>query len=522
MDLKKLSIGFEFGSTRIKAVVINPDHEIIASSAYDWENRFIDGVWTYSMDEVIVGMQACFSGLLEDFKCKFNTELTTAGSMGISGMMHGYLVLDKDDRLLAPFRTWRNTMTEKAAAELTALFGFSIPQRWSVAHIYQSILNGSPEVNSISYATTLAGYTHYLLTGNKVVGVGEASGIFPVDPETLDYDRTMLDKFDRLVSGKVSWKLENIIPKCLVAGENAGSLTEKGAKLLDPSGTFKPGVTLVPPEGDMGTGMVATNSVRNNTGNASIGTSNNITIITGKKLPPDPRIDIICGPSGNVGALIHVNNGTSDINKWVDLITEAMALGNAEMSKGKLFETLFNLALEADDDCGGLLNYNTAAGETILGINEGRLVQLRTPGANMNLANLMRSNINSIFCAIKMGLNIVKEQGVEINKITGHGGFFKTKRVGAVLLSAAIGAPVVNLSSSSEGGPYGMALLASYAIEKKEKETLEDYLDRAFKDIKGEEYMAGEKEIKAFDRYYEKYVENLPSLKEIIKTYSID
>ncbi len=521
MDLKKCSIGFEFGSTRIKAVVIDPAHEVIASSEYTWENQFVNGVWTYSMDKVEEGMHTCFAGLLKDFETKHHQKLTTCGAFGVSGMMHGYLVLDKDDHVLAPFRTWRNTMTEEAAKELAALFGFSIPQRWSIAHVYQSLLNGAPEVKDIAYSTTLAGYVHYMLTGRRMVGVGEGSGMFPIDPRTNSWDEGMLEKFDRLVEGKVPWKVKDILPEVLPAGKEAGVLTEEGARFLDPSGTFLPGVSLVPPEGDMGTGMVATNSVRLHTGNASIGTSSNLTIVTGKVLPPDPRIDIIAGPSGTTAALIHVNNGTTDINAWVNLVAESIELGGGHISKGELYEKLFNLALGSDPLCGGLLQYNTASGEPILGINEGRPMLLRSPDAKLTLANLTRANIYAVFGAIRCGLDILEAQGVSVDKVTGHGGFFKTRGVGSKLLSAAIKAPVVNLYSSSEGGPYGMALLASYYLEAKEGEDLADYLDAVFASSKQEEWMASETEIADFAAYQSRYVGSLPALKEAIEDFKI-
>lgn len=519
MDLKKLSVGFEFGSTRIKAVVIDPNHQVIASSEYGWENRFDNGVWTYSLEMIETGMRTTFANLLKDFEQKHGQKLETAGAMGISGMMHGYLVLDKDGNILAPFRTWRNTMTEQAAKKLTELFGFSIPQRWSIAHIYQSILDKCPEVGSIDYATTLSGFIHYRLTGERVIGVGEGSGIFPVDSKTNLWDEHMLDQFDELVQGEVPWKVRDILPHCQLAGTFAGKLTEEGARYLDPSGTFHAGVPFVPPEGDMGTGMVATNSVRNNTGNASMGTSSNVTIVTGKPLPPNPCIDIIAGPSGNVAALIHVNNGTTEINKWVGLMREAVELTGKHVSTGELFEKLFRLALEADVDCGGLLHYNTASGEPILGVNEGRPMLLQTPDCKMSLPNMMRSIIYSAFGAIRMGLDILEEQGVRVDQITGHGGFFKTKEVGARLLSSAIRAPVVNLYSSSEGGPYGMALLTSYYLEKKEGEPLEDYLDQIFAASRSEKYQASDEDIESFKKYYEKYVAALPTLSKAIETY---
>ena len=519
IDLHTLSLGFEFGSTRIKAVVINAAHEVIASSEYAWENQFVNGVWTYSMDLVEKGMHAAFSGLLEDFHSRHGQHLTTVGSMGISGMMHGYLVLDQNGNVLAPFRTWRNTMTSVEAKELSSLFGFNIPQRWSIAHIYHSLRKGDPEVPQIAYATTLAGYIHYRLCGKRVIGVGEASGMFPIDPSTNYWNEQMIHKFDSLIEGKVPWKIKDILPEPLLAGEDAGTLTKEGAAFLDPTGTFLPGVRLVPPEGDMGTGMVATHSVRVHTGNASIGTSSNLTVVTDQPVDPDPRIDIISGPSGNIAALIHVNNGTSEINQWVKLIAESYALSGKEPSKGELFERLFNLALESDPLAGGLLLYNTASGEPMLGINEGRPSLLRTPDSKMSLSNVMKANIYSLLCPLRIGLDLLRGQGVYIDRIIGHGGFFKTRGVGASMLSASTGVPVTNLYSSAEGGPYGMALLASYALERSEGESLEDYLDHVFASSKEEEFTSNEEQQKDFEVYYHKYLENIPSLMEIIQRY---
>lgn len=519
IDLNTLSLGFEFGSTRIKAVVINAAHEVIASSEYGWENQFVNGVWTYSMNLVEEGMRTAFAGLLEDFYSRHGERLTTVGSMGVSGMMHGYLVLDQNNNVLAPFRTWRNTMTGEEAKELTDLFGFNIPQRWSIAHIYHSLRKGDPEVPHISYATTLAGYIHYRLCGKRVIGVGEASGMFPIDPSTNRFNKKMAAQFDTLVSGKVPWKILDILPEPLLAGEDAGTLTEEGALFLDPTGTFRPGVRLVPPEGDMGTGMVATHSVAVHTGNASIGTSSNLTVVTDEPIAPDPRIDIISGPSGNIAALIHVNNGTSEINQWVKLIAESSALGGKEVSKGELYERLFRLALDGDPLAGGLLLYNTASGEPMLGINEGRPTLVRMPDSLMSLANIMKANIYSLLCPLRIGLDLLRDQGVHIDRIIGHGGFFKTRLVGATMLSASTGVPVRNLYSSAEGGPYGMAILAAYALEREKGESLEDYLDRVFASSKEEEYDSSDEQRKDFDAYYQKYKENVPSLMQIIERY---
>ncbi len=523
MDLKQLTIGLEFGSTRIKAVVIDKDHRIICQSEYVWENQYLNGVWTYGMDKIVEGMQSTFKDLLKNFETEFGQKLTTVGAMGISGMMHGYLVFDKEGNLLAPFRTWRNTMTEKASDILSDELGFAMPQRWSCSHIYQSVIDNLPEIGKIDFATTLAGYIHYRLTGRKVVGIGEGSGMFPIDSSTKQFDKAMLAKYDKLLEGKVSWKLEDIFPTNLVAGENAGYLTDEGAKFLDPSGTFLPGVPLVPPEGDMGTGMVCTNSCRVGTGNASIGTSSNVTIVTGKNLPPRKTVDIIASPSGEQAALIHVNNGTSDINAWVNLFAEAIELAGGDIPKGELYVRLFNKALEGNPDCGGLLGYNTSSGEPVLGINEARPLFVRTPNSNMNLSNFMRLICCNLFAPIRKGLDVLSQDGVSVSKITGHGGYFKTPVVGARIFSSAVNAEIVTLSSAGEGGPYGMALLAAYYLHKEDNESLEDYLDdKVFKNASSSKEMASKDEIDGFNKFYSRYLASLPVEVEAINTLKVD
>lgn len=523
MDLKQLTIGLEFGSTRIKAVVINSQHEIICQSDYLWENQYLNGVWTYGMDKIVEGMQSTFRDLLKNFEEKFGEKLTTVGAMGISGMMHGYLVFDKEGNLLAPFRTWRNTMTEKASDILTEELGFAVPQRWSCSHVFQAVMDNLPEVTKIDFATTLAGYVHYRLTGERVVGIGEGSGMFPIDSSTMEFNKDMLAKYNKLIEGKVPWKLEEIFPRNLVAGVNAGYLTEEGAKFLDPSGTFQPGVPMVPPEGDMGTGMVCTNSCRIGTGNASIGTSSNVTIITGKNLPPRKTVDIIASPSGAQAALIHVNNGTSDINVWVNLFAEAIELGGGNVSKGELYVRLFNKALEGAPDCGGLLGYNTSSGEPVLGINEARPLFLRTPNSVMSLANFMRVVCCNIFAPIRKGLDILAQDGVRVSKITGHGGYFKTPVVGARIFSSSVNAEIVTLRSAGEGGPYGTALLAAYYLFKEENETLEDYLDnKVFKGASSSIEMASPAEIEGFEKFYSRYLASLPVEIEAINTLKVE
>ena len=474
MDLKKTALGIELGSTRIKAVLIDENFIPIASGDFEWENQLVNGVWTYSMDAVHTGLRSCFAALKADVKEKYGLELTEVGAIGVSAMMHGYLPFDKDGRQLAEFRTWRNTITGEAAEKLTALFGFNIPQRWSIAHLYQAVLNGEEHVKDIAFLTTLAGYIHWRLTGEKLMGVGEASGMFPIDSQKLDYDEDMLQKFKAL-SGI---DLRAILPKVLPAGANAGKLTEAGALFLDPTGALRPGIPVAPCEGDAGTGMVATNSVRVRTGNVSAGTSDFAMIVTDKPLGVHREIDMVTTPDGLPVAMVHCNNCTSDINAWVGLFSEFCELMGMETNKGELFTKLFRKALEGERDCGGLLSYNYFSGEGVTDLDEGRPVFARTPDARLTLANFMRTHLLSALATLKIGLDILTQtEHVEIDKLYGHGGFFKTPEVGQRMLSAAVGAPVSVMETAGEGGPYGMALLAAYMLWKGADESLPDYLD---------------------------------------------
>ena len=479
IETGKAVLGIEFGSTRIKAVLVNETGEPIASGAHDWENRLEDGIWTYSLDDIWTGLTDCYGRLAEDVKEKYDTVITSLAAIGFSGMMHGYMAFDKDGELLVPFRTWRNTITGEAAAALTKEFSFNIPQRWSIAHLYQAILNGEEHVGNISYFTTLAGYIHWKLTGEKVLGVGEASGMFPIDAKTRDYNQTMIDKFDALVAPKgYPWKLREILPKVLVAGEAAGTLSAEGAKLLDKSGNLSAGIPLCPPEGDAGTGMAATNSVRVRTGNVSAGTSVFAMIVLEKNLSKVyPEIDMVTTPSGHPVAMVHCQNCTSDLNAWVNLFREFAQTFGMKISTNDLFGKLYNKALEGDADCGGLLAYNYFSGEHVTGFNEGRPVFARTPDAKFNLANFMRVNLFTSLGALKVGLDILmKEEHVQVDQILGHGGLFKTKGVGQKILADAINTPVVVMETAGEGGPWGMAILAEYMVKREEGEKLEDYL----------------------------------------------
>lgn len=480
----KTVLGIEFGSTRIKAVLIDADHTVVASGNHAWENRLESGIWTYALDDVWAGLRDSFGQLSRAAKEQYQAPLKRAGALGLSGMMHGYLVFDKDGQLLVPFRTWRNTITGQAAAELTALFGFNIPQRWSIAHLYQAILNQEAHVKDIHHITTLAGYAHWQLTGQKVVGVGEASGMFPIDSKTHDYDKGMLEKFNRVLKAQnIAWKLEDILPKVLVAGDAAGVLTEAGARLLDPTGVVEAGIPLCPPEGDAGTGMVATNSVSERTGNVSAGTSVFAMIVLENALSKlYPEIDLVTTPSGNPVAMVHSNNCTSDLNAWVALFGEfAQALG-IEVSEARLFETLYRQALDGDADGGGMLAYNYVSGEHITHLEEGRPLFVRAPASRFTLANFMRTHLFASLGALRIGMDILVEQErVKLDQLLGHGGFFKTPEVGQKIMAAAMNVPVSVMATAGEGGAWGMALLAAYRLYKSGGETLESYLsDKVF------------------------------------------
>ena len=515
MDLKKTALGIELGSTRIKAVLIDENNLPIASGDFEWENQLEDGIWTYSMDMVHTGVQACFARLKQDVKEKFGEELTNVGAIGISGMMHGYLPFDKDGNQLAKFRTWRNTITGPAAEKLSALFGFNIPQRWSIAHLYQSILNGEEHVEKIDYLTTLAGYIHWKLTGRKVMGVGEASGMFPIDSDKIDYDQKMIGQFKELTG----IDLRSILPEVLPAGADAGILTEEGARFLDPTGAFEAGIPVCPCEGDAGTGMTATNSVRVRTGNVSAGTSDFAMIVTEKPLGVHREIDMVTTPDGLPVAMAHCNNCTSDINAWVNLFSEFCGLMGIEAGKGELFTKLFTIALQGEPDCGELLSYNYYSGEGVTDLDEGRPVFARTPDARFTLANFMRMHLLSALATLKIGLDILtKTEKVAIDKLYGHGGFFKTPEVGQRMLSAAVGSPVSVMETAGEGGPYGMAVLAGYRIWKKEGESLPDYLDEhVFKNARSITLMAREEEVEGFNRFLETYKKALPVEKTAIE-----
>jgi len=514
----KCFLGIEFGSTRIKAVLIDDEHKPVAEGAHEWENRFENGVWTYSLEDIHTGLKRCYADLKKNVREKYGIGLKRFASMGFSGMMHGYMVFDKNGELMVPFRTWRNTITGEAADILTRELDFNIPQRWSIAHLYQAVLNGEAHVGKIDFLSTLAVYIHYLMTGKRVAGTGEASGMFPIDPATGDYDKKMIDTFDRLVADKgYPWKLKDILPAVLKAGEAAGTLTEKGARFLDESGELEAGIPLCPPEGDAGTGMTATNSVAVRTGNVSAGTSIFAMVVLEKTLSKVyPIIDIVTTPDGSPVGMVHCNNCTSDINAWVNLLAEAIEANGGTVDKGRLYVTLFNKALEGDPDCGGLVSYNYLSGESVTGLDAGRPMFVRKPDAKFNLANFMRTHIYSAFATLKTGCDVmIKDEGVRVDTLYGHGGIFKTKGVAQGILAAALNSPVSVMETAGEGGAWGMALLAAYMINKEEGESLEAYLSsRVFAGMKGETVKPDAKLVKGFDDFEELYLKGLAAERE--------
>ena len=503
-NLSQCTLGIELGSTRIKAVLIDRDHKPVAQGGHEWENQLVDGIWTYSMDAVWTGLQDAYADLVRNL----GQPIQTFGAIGVSAMMHGYLPFDEDWNQLAEFRTWRNTITGEAAEKLTALFGFNIPQRWSIAHLYQAILNGEEHVGSIAHLTTLAGYVHHALTGIDAVGIGEASGIFPVDSEALGYDSAMVEQFLKLTGVN----LAAILPQVLVAGQPAGTLTEEGARLLDPSGMLQPGIPFAPCEGDAGTGMVATNSVRARTGNVSAGTSDFAMVVTDHALCVHREIDMVTTPSGLPVAMVHCNNCTSDINAWVGLFAEFAQLMGYKADKGELFTKLFEVSLAGDADCGGLLSFNYFSGEGVTDLDEGRPLFARTPDAHLTLANFMRTHLLSALATLKVGMDILtSEEQVPIDRLYSHGGYFKTPGVGQRMLSAAVNAPVSVMETAGEGGPYGMALLCAYMLWHDEGETLEDYLDqKVFADAASTTLMAEPDEVEGFNAFLARYKAALP------------
>lgn len=509
----KTTLGIEFGSTRIKAVLIDEAHHPIASGDHEWENRLENGFWTYTLEDIWSGLQDSYRKLAEDIKEKYQTVLVKPAAIGFSAMMHGYLAFDKAGELLVPFRTWRNGTTGPAAAELTELFQYNIPQRWSIAHLYQAILNQEEHVGRIAFFTTLSGYVHWMLTGEKVLGIGDASGMFPIDTEKGDYDAEIIRKFDERIAGKgFGWSLKELLPKVLKAGEGAGTLTEEGARLLDPDGNLAAGIPLCPPEGDAGTGMAATNTVAQRTGNVSAGTSIFSMVVLERPLQKvHPQIDLVTTPDGSLVAMVHANNCTSDLNAWVHLFREFAESFGVKADMNELYGTLYRKALEGEPDCGGLLAYGYLSGENITEVSEGRPMFVRTPKSRFTLANFMRTHLFTALGALKAGMDILtKEEQVAIDAILGHGGLFKTKEVGQRFLAAAIDTPVSVMETAGEGGPWGMALLAAYLWQKEEGESLQDYLSgKVFAGNEGVTIQPDPEDVKGFEEFEERYLKGI-------------
>lgn len=510
-------LGIEFGSTRIKAVLVDKSGNVLASGGHSWENRYEDGVWTYSLKDIWDGLQDCYKDLKENVKKEYGVTLKHFDAIGFSAMMHGYLAFDENDTILVPFRTWRNTITEEAASKLTAEFNYNIPQRWSIAHLYQAILSGEDHVKDIAFFTTLAGYIHWKLSGEKVLGIGEAAGMFPIDSTIMDFDQKMLDQFDGLHN--FDWKIRDILPKVLVAGEPAGVLTAEGAKLLDPTGTLQPGAPMCPPEGDAGTGMVATNSVAVRTGNVSAGTSIFAMVVLEKAMEKvHEEIDMVTTPDGMPVAMVHCNNCTSDLNAWVNLLGECAESFGVKVDKNELYGVLYRKALEGAADCGGVTAYNYFSGEPITGLDAGRPMVVRTPDADFSLANFMRSHLYSAVATLKIGMDILlKEEHVAVDSLMGHGGFFKTPVVGQRVMAAGMNAPITVMDTASEGGAWGIAILAAFMKEKKDGETLSSYLnDKIFAGQTGTTLNPDPEDVKGFDAFLEEYKKLLPAEKAAV------
>jgi sugar (pentulose or hexulose) kinase len=510
----RTALGMELGSTRIKAVLTGPDHAPLAVGSHDWENQFVARIWTYSLDAVWTGLQQCYAALAADVQQRYDVELTSVGALGVSAMMHGYLALDSAGDLLTPFRTWRNTNTGEAAERLSAAFGHNIPHRWSVAHLYQAILNGEDHVDRIGQLTTLAGYVHWQLTGEKVLGIGDASGMFPIDIASGGYNAAMLAQFDHLAAeAGVRLRLAEVLPTIMHAGEQAGELSEAGAKLLDPAGRLRPGAVMCPPEGDAGTGMVATNSVAPRTGNVSAGTSIFAMIVLEHELSRVHReLDLVTTPAGDLVAMVHCNNGASELNSWVGLFAEfAQALGVAA-NNSTIFETLFTSALDGAPDCGGLLSYNYLSGEPITGLREGRPLFLRSPDGVFNLATFMRTHLFASLATLRIGMDVLqKEEGVRLDRMFAHGGLFKTKGVAQRFLAAAIDTPVSVGEVAAEGGAWGIAVLAAFVTGRTQGQSLTDYLTtRVFANAALDTVEPEAPDVAGFNEFTQRYVAGLP------------
>ena len=513
----KTSLGIEFGSTRIKAVLIDDEYRTIASGDYGWASHLEDGLWSYTKEEIWTGLRTAYASMANDVEQAYGEKLTHVGHIGFSAMMHGYLAFDAEGELLVPFRTWQNTNTSAAHEKLSELFQYNIPERWSIAHLYQAVLNGEEHVSKVAYFTTLAGYVHWKLTGRKVLGVGDASGMFPIDPATHTYETAFIEQFDALPEVAAQpWKLADLLPEPLVAGEPAGELTEEGARLLDPTGTLRAGITLAPPEGDAGTGMVATNSVRVRTGNVSAGTSIFAMVVLEHKLKAlHPEVDLVTTPAGDLAGMSHANNFTSDLNAWVGLFGQFAAALGSPVDAGTLYGTLFRAAIaeDVDADCGGLVNYPFRSGEFLAGLPEGRPLFARNPEATMTLGNFMRAQLFSAFSPVKIGMDVMtKDEHVQVDSLVGHGGIFTTPKVAQKILAAAFNTPIKVMSTAAEGGAWGMAVLADYLWHADERRSnLADYLDgRVFKDAESTTEAPEAGVVVGFEAFFERFTKGLP------------
>mgnify|MGYP000579742582 FL=1 len=521
IEAGKAILGIELGSTRIKAVLIDQENKPIAQGSHTWENQLVDGLWTYSIEAIWSGLQDCYADLRTNVKNAYGIEIETLAAIGVSAMMHGYMPFNKKEEILVPFRTWRNTNTGRAAAALSELFVYNIPLRWSISHLYQAILDNESHVNEIDFLTTLAGYVHWQITGEKVLGIGDASGMLPIDPTTHNYSAEMVAKFNKLIAPKeYNWKLEDILPKVLSAGENAGVLTPEGSKKLDASGHLKAGIPVRPPEGDAGTGMVATTAVKQRTGNVSAGTSSFSMIVLEKELSkPYEMIDMVTTPDGSLVAMVHCNNCTSDLNAWVNLFKEYQELLGIPVDMDEIYSKLYNIALTGDTDCGGLLSYNYISGEPVTGLADGRPLFVRSANDKFNLANFMRTHLYASVGVLKIGNDILfNEEKIKVDRITGHGGLFRTKGVGQRILAAAINSPISVMETAGEGGAWGIALLGSYLVNNEKKQSLADFLDESvFVGDAGIEVSPTPEDVAGFNAYIENYKAGLPIEEAAVK-----
>lgn len=521
IEAGKAILGIELGSTRIKAVLIDQENKPIAQGSHTWENQLVDGLWTYSIEAIWSVLQDCYADLRTNVKNAYGIEIETLAAIGVSAMMHGYMPFNKKEEILVPFRTWRNTNTGRAAAALSELFVYNIPLRWSISHLYQAILDNESHVNEIDFLTTLAGYVHWQITGEKVLGIGDASGMLPIDPTTHNYSAEMVAKFNKLIAPKeYNWKLEDILPKVLSAGENAGVLTPEGSKKLDASGHLKAGIPVCPPEGDAGTGMVATNAVKQRTGNVSAGTSSFSMIVLEKELSkPYEMIDMVTTPDGSLVAMVHCNNCTSDLNAWVNLFKEYQELLGIPVDMDEIYSKLYNIALTGDTDCGGLLSYNYISGEPVTGLADGRPLFVRSANDKFNLANFMRTHLYASVGVLKIGNDILfNEEKIKVDRITGHGGLFRTKGVGQRILAAAINSPISVMETAGEGGAWGIALLGSYLVNNEKKQSLADFLDESvFVGDAGIEVSPTPEDVAGFNAYIENYKAGLPIEEAAVK-----